>query len=70
MSNLDNLFFGPGYCKDCGLIKPLVMTAIPGLHEDEHGELTGGSIAIDPLERSGYCRECAIKMLEKTKKKN
>ena len=62
-SPLKDLLFGPGYCKGCGLIKPLAMVAIPGKYEDETGELDGGTPHLDPLERSGYCRECAIKWL-------
>jgi len=63
-----DVIFGPGYCKGCGLIKPLAMVAIPGLHEDEEtGELDGGMLHLDPLERSGYCQPCAIKWLESQK---
>jgi hypothetical protein len=62
---IEHMLFGiPGYCKRCGLIKPLAMLAIPGLREDERGELDGGTIHLDPLERSGYCKPCAIKLLE------
>lgn len=62
---MKDLLFGPGYCERCGLIKSLAMVAMPGLYTDEHGELSGKStLALDPLERHGYCKECAIAMLD------
>jgi len=65
---LNDLLFGPGYCNGCGLIKRLVMVAMPGMREDkETGELTGGTMHFDPLERSGYCEQCALKWLAKQK---
>jgi hypothetical protein len=61
---LHGLLFGPGYCNGCGLIKPLAMVAVAGLHENEKtGELEGGELALDPLQRSGFCEPCAIKWL-------
>jgi hypothetical protein len=72
MNALGDLLFGPGTCKICGLIKPLAMVEVPGLHEDERGELDGGTMYFDPLDehRRGYCHECAPKMLEKMKRKD
>jgi hypothetical protein len=70
---LQDLIFGPGYCKSCGLIKPLAMVAVPGLHEDEEtGELDGGTLYFDPLDerRQGYCYECAPLILDKIKNKD
>jgi hypothetical protein len=68
---LDEILFGPGTCKRCGLIKPLAMVAVPGLHEDEHGELDGGTLYLDPLDarRKGYCFECAPVVLAKMQRK-
>ena len=60
----EELIFGLGYCKRCGLIKQLAMVAIPGLHEDETGSLDGGELSLDPLERTGYCEPCAIAIIE------
>ena len=70
MSELNDLLFGPGYCNHCGLIKPLAMVAVPGLHEDEDGELDGGVLHLDVHERSGYCYPCAIKVCEDIKRKD
>ena len=64
---IQHMVFGiPGYCKGCGLIKPLAMLAMPGLYTDEKtGEVEGKSfLHLDPLKRSGYCKPCAIKLLE------
>ena len=70
MNWVDKILFGPGYCQDCGLIKPLAMLAMPGLHENERGELEGGTISLVATERQGYCLQCAEKLLEKMKRKD
>jgi hypothetical protein len=69
-NSLNDLVFGPGYCKSCGLIKPLAMVAVPGLHEDEQDGLDGGMLNLDPLERYGYCMECAALVLKKIQNKD
>jgi hypothetical protein len=67
---IDEMLFGPGYCRRCGLLKPLAMVAVPGLHEDENGELDGGTLHLSPHDRTGYCFECAPQVLQNLKKKN
>jgi hypothetical protein len=69
---VEQMVFGaPGYCKRCGLIKKLAMVAIPGLQEDEEtGDLDGGMLHLDPLERTGYCYECAPIVLENMTRKD
>jgi len=70
---LEGALFGPGYCKRCGLIKPLAMVAVPGLREDEEtGELDGGELYLNPLDerRHGYCFECAPVVLEEMNRKD
>jgi hypothetical protein len=67
VSDLERLMFGPGYCSHCGLLKPLAMVAVPGMRENERGELEGGTFFLDPHDeqRRGYCHECAVIVLNK-----
>ena len=69
---IDQWLFGPGTCKRCGLIKPLAMMEMPGMHEDpETGEVEGGMVYLHPLDerRRGYCFECAPIVLQEMQRK-
>ena len=73
MSAIDQMLFGPGTCKRCRLIKPLVMVEVPGLHEDEEtGELDGGTLHLHPLDeqRLGFCHDCAPAVLKEITRKD
>ena len=65
---LKEMLFGLGYCNRCGLIKPLAMVAITGTRIDkETGEIEGGILHLDPLERSGFCEPCALEWCREQK---
>jgi len=68
---IEELIFGPGFCKRCGLLKPLVMIEAPGLSENkETGELDGESfVSFVPEGRQGYCETCAIEVIKEGQRK-
>jgi hypothetical protein len=68
MKTLDEMLYGPGYCNRCGLMKPLAMVHVPGVFDDEEECWKEGEISLDPHERTGYCHDCALAVLEELKR--